>query len=239
MFAIKFGLTAATFDAHIYREVVDIYILAGYFARKSIDSEDCVLYSESAKHRCSRTVPVYIISLLPIIIGMPRGLKQTSAVVAIGFDVQEPGPNTFTQTSVDLNLSPLDEEVFVVLAINLDPFSPDAVAATDTLVQSSLTTTSQTAVQSLSNSNCLSVAASTIRAAGFVDGGCAFQTIAGETPPATLDYIGIIATNDFFVQVQGTGNLTTKGVSGKLYGYRAKADSAIYSGLVQSEVLSA
>ena len=45
---IKFSLTMATFDAHIYREVVDIYILARYFARESIDSEDCVLYSELA-----------------------------------------------------------------------------------------------------------------------------------------------------------------------------------------------
>lgn len=170
---------------------------------------------------------------------MPTGLKQTSQVVSIGFDAIEAAPNTFTQSTIDLNLSPLDNEVFVVLAVNLDPFSPDAIAATDTLVQSSLTTTSQTAVQSLSNANCLSVAASTIRAAGFVDGGCSFQTIAGETPPATLDYIGIIATNDFFVQVAGTGNVNPKGVSGKMYGYRARANADVYSALVQSEVLSA
>tara|TARA_Y100000004_G_C8678809_1_gene312458 strand:+ start:56 stop:568 length:513 start_codon:yes stop_codon:yes gene_type:complete len=170
---------------------------------------------------------------------MPKGLKQTSAVVSIGFDAIEPAPNTFTQNQIDLNLSPLDREVFVVLAINLDPYSPDAVAATDTLVSASLTTTSQTAVTSLANPNCLSVGASTIRAAGFVDGGCSFQTIAGETPPATLDYIGIIATNDFFVQVKGTGNVQFKGVTGRLYGYRAVADADIYAALVQSEVLSA
>lgn len=52
---------------------------------------------------------------------MPTGLKQTSSVVNIGFGVSESGANTFTQDSVDLNLSPLDREVFVVLAINLDP----------------------------------------------------------------------------------------------------------------------
>lgn len=170
---------------------------------------------------------------------MPRGLKQTSSVVSIGFAANETAPNTFVQSQIDLNLSPLDREVFVVLAINLDPFSPDGVAGVDTLVQSSLTTTSQTAVQSLQNTNCLSVAASTIRAAGFADAGVGFQTIAGETPPATLDYIGIIATNDFFLQCQGTGNLVAKGVSGKMYGYRARADADIFSALVQSEVLSA
>ena len=84
---------------------------------------------------------------------MPRGLKQTSSVVAIGFEAEESAANTFAQTTVDLNLSPLDREVFVVLAINLDPYTPDMVDAVDTLVASSLTTTSQTAVQELSNTN--------------------------------------------------------------------------------------
>ena len=86
---------------------------------------------------------------------MPKGLKQTSSVVAIGFQVTESAANTFTQGSVDLNLSPLDKEVFVVLAVNLDPFNPDAVQKKNTAVVSSLTTTSQTAVQNLSNSNCI------------------------------------------------------------------------------------
>ena len=170
---------------------------------------------------------------------MPTGLKQTSSVVAIGFSVDEALPNTFTQASVDLNLSPLDREVFVVLAVNLDPFTPDAIAATDTKVESSLTTTSQTAVQNLSNSNAIAVSGNFIKAAGFADGGVSFASVGAETPPATLEYIGIIATNDFFIQVEGRGNLAAKGMDGKIYGYRARADASIYAALVQSEVLSA
>ena len=170
---------------------------------------------------------------------MPRGLKQTSSVVPIGFSVDETGANTFTQASVDLNLSPLDNEVFVVLAINLDPFTPDPIAATNTSVACSLTTTSQTRVVNLSNSNCLAASTNAIRAAGFLDGGVAFASLGAETPPATLEYIGIIATNDFFIQVEGQNNLSIRGMDGKMYGYRARADSAIYAALVQSEVLSA
>ena len=170
---------------------------------------------------------------------MPRGLKETSSTVAIGFSIPETGPNTFSQGSVDLNLSPLDREVFVVLAVNIDPESPDAVAAANTAVNCSLTTTSQTAVATLANSNCIAVANERIRGAGYVDGGVGFQTQSLETPPATLEYIGIIATNDFFDQVNGLNNLLAKGCSGKLYGYRARADADIYSALVQSEVLSA
>jgi len=168
---------------------------------------------------------------------MPVGLKQTSSVVTIGFSVAESAANTFTQDSVDLNLSPLDREVFVVLAVNLDPESPEMIDGLSTAVNCSLTTTSQTAVQSLANSNCMSIANERIRADVGVAVG--FSTQALETPPSTLEYIGIIATNDFFVQVAGQNNTLAKGVSGKLYGYRARADAAIYSALVQSEVLSA
>ena len=170
---------------------------------------------------------------------MPTGLKQSSSVVSIGFSATETAANTFTQSQVDLNLSPLDREVFVVLAINLDPSTPDVVAGTTSRVSSSLTTTSQTAAVNISDSNCLANSNNTIRmAAGSIEG-VPFQTIGLETPPATLDYIGIIATNDFFVQVQGVGNANAKSVHGKLYGYRATATADIFAALVQSEVLSA
>jgi len=170
---------------------------------------------------------------------MPAGLKQTSSTVAIGFSTTESAANTFTQSSTDLNLSPLDREVFVVTAINLDPVAPDAVAGANTQVNCALTTTSQTVVTNLSNSNCLATAVLDIRATGFVDGGVGFTRNGMETPPATLDYIGIIATNDFFVSIQGQGNGGAKFVSGKLYGYRAQATADIFAALVQSEVLSA
>ena len=170
---------------------------------------------------------------------MPAGLKQTSSVVSIGFDVVESAPNTFTQASVDLNLSPLDREVFVVLGINLDNTFPDALTAVNTQVRSAVTSTSQTAMPTLGDANCLARSTDSIRAAGFVDGGVSFTHQALETPPAMIDYIGIIATNDFFVQIQGLNNLAAKGTAGKMYGYRAVANADIYAALVQSEVLSA
>jgi hypothetical protein len=168
-----------------------------------------------------------------------KGLKQTSAVVNIGFTVSETAPNTMAQNSIDLNLSPLDREVFVVLAINLDGSSPDAIAGTNTEVRGALTTTSQLTFPGINESNCLARRTVNIRAAGFVDGGVGFSASALETPPATLDFIGIIATNDFFVQIEGTNNLGLKTCNGKMYGYRAVADASIYAALVQSEVLSA
>lgn len=170
---------------------------------------------------------------------MPAGLKQTSATIAIGFNATETAANTFTQNSVDLNLSPLDREVFVVLGINLDPYSPTCVAGTSTSVKASVSTTSQTTVAQLDNANCLAVAINEIKMDPASVDGAVFQTLGLETPPAQLDYIGIIATNDFFVQVEGTANATARQVNGKMYGYRARATADIYAALVQSEVLSA
>ena len=165
-------------------------------------------------------------------------LKRSSSTIVIGARVEESAANTFTEASVDLQLNPLDNEVFVVQAINLDPGSPDAQAATNTAVTMTLTTTSQTALPTLDSSNVLGKAEKAIRAAGFVDGGVAFQESSMETPPAMLDYIGIISTNDFFLQIEGSGNAALKTGSAKVYGYRAKADAATYAALVQSEVLS-
>ena len=165
-------------------------------------------------------------------------LKRSSSTIVIGARVEESAANTFTQASIDLQLNPLDNEVFVVQAVNLDVGSPDAQAATDTATTMTMTTTSQTVLPPLNSSNVLGKAEKAIRAAGFVDGGVGFQENSMESPPTTLDHIGIIATNDFFLQIQGSANAAAKTGSAKVYGYRAVADAATYAALVQSEVLS-
>ena len=128
-------------------------------------------------------------------------------------------------------MNPLDQEVFVVLGIDLNPSPPDALAGIDTSTVCSLTTTTQTAVQGLSNSNTLAVGDRNIRAAGFVDGGVTFEHMAGETPSGDIPYIGLIATSNFFVQIKGTANAVVKTVSGRMWGYRATATAAQYAPL--------
>jgi len=165
-------------------------------------------------------------------------LKRSSSTIVIGARIVETAPNAFTQSRVDLQLNPLDNEVFVVQAINLDAQAPDAIAATDTGTRLAMTTTSQAAFPTNNQSNLLASASREIRAAGYLDGGVGFEQSSMETPPVSLDYIGIISTNDFFLQIQGGANLTPKIGTAKVYGYRAKADAATYAALVQSEVLS-
>ena len=170
---------------------------------------------------------------------MIMSFKKTSDTIAISFGLSETAANTYTEEQVDLQLDVLNNEIFVVLAIDLNPAAPDAVAATDTAMTCQLSSTSQTDISSLSNTNVLAVSERVIKAAGFVDGGVGFSHFSGETPTGDVEYIGLIATNNFFFALKGSANLTAKGASGRLWGYRARADAATYAALVQSEVLSA
>jgi hypothetical protein len=82
----------------------------------------------------------------------------------------------------------------------------------------------------------LSAGANQIR--GGIADGVGFSYASTDTPATQLEYLGIIATNDFFIQIVGANNTSAKGMSGRLYGVRARADASIYAALVQSEVLT-
>ncbi len=167
------------------------------------------------------------------------GFKRTSEPLAISFGLTESAPNTFTQEEIALQLDVLNNEVFVVLAVDLNCSPPDAQAGVDSAMSAQVASTSQPDIGSLAVTNIMAITERTIRAAGFVDGGVGFSHFSGETPTADLDYIGIIATNNFFFGLEGSNNLGAKTASGRLWGYRARADATTYAALVQSEILSA
>jgi len=166
-------------------------------------------------------------------------LKKTSDIIAISFDLEEDILNTFKQETINLSLDPLNNEVFVVVAVDLDVGAPSGLAGNNTQSNMSLTTTSKVGIANLSDSQCLARSQIKFQAAGFVDYAGVVITRSPETPVGNLDYIGIVATNNVFVQVKGTGNVGVIGGSGRMWGYRARADVGTYSALIQSEVLSA
>lgn len=165
------------------------------------------------------------------------GFKKTSDLIAVSFRVDETAANTFTQDEIALQLDVLNNEIFVVLAVDLNPTSPELVAAQNTETKACITSTSQSSFANLDNSNTIAVASLSIMsdAANSVS----FSRAAEESYSAQLDYIALISTNNFFVGVQGLHNTAVKSVTGRVWGYRAKADSSTYAALVQSEVLSA
>ena len=159
----------------------------------------------------------------------------------ISSSVEEAVAGTVASQQVSLQLSPLDKEVFVVTMVNLDPDAPDLITGTSTSVDVSLSTTERTTVGTIANSNVLASARTQIicNAASTADGGIAFQREDPLAADPNSGYVGIISTDDFFLNIVGTNNGNVKACRARIYGYRAKADAATYSAMVQSELLSA
>jgi len=165
-------------------------------------------------------------------------LKKTSEIVAVSFEIEEDVANTFKQNQVNLSLDPLNREVFVVLAVDLDVATPSGVPGTTTQSRMSVTSTSQSGSVTLADSACLAKVQLKI-VSGAPGDSVAYTDFHPDSPTAAgLDYIGIIATDNFYVQIKGANNTGPIGGSGRMWGYRARADADIYAALVQSEVLS-
>ncbi len=169
---------------------------------------------------------------------MPRGLKETSSIITIGASVEETAPNTFTTARVDLQLNPLDNEVFIVYGIDLDVEAPDLVGGAVTLSQGSVSSTQRTTIGGIDDSNVIAAARIETQEVG---GAAVTNGYSSDSGPATqLEYLAIIATNDFFCNVLGSpANPSTMNLNVRVYGVRARADASIYAALVQSELLSA
>ena len=167
------------------------------------------------------------------------GLKRTSEIVSISFSLNESAANTFTQEQIDLTLSPLDQEVFVVVATDLDPSAPDTIAGARTQSLATLTKSSQTSYKNLGNPNTIATAKRETATEAGGGAAAAYQQSALDTPVAEAEYIDVIATNNFFIAIQGVNNNIAMSLNGRLWGYRAKADASLYAALVQSEQLSA
>lgn len=172
---------------------------------------------------------------------MPTGLKQTSSPIQVSASVVESAANTLTVDTIELNLNPLDQEVFVVTQVNLDVNAPDSITATTTSVEATLSSTRRTTIGSISDQNVIAAGQRLIvcNAGMTPDGGHTFDREDPTFTSLSEDYIGIIATSNAFLNVVGLGNGNAKGARVRIFGYRATASASVYAALVQSEVLSA
>lgn len=180
---------------------------------------------------------------------MPKGLTASSEQIVVSFSLSEANPNSVISERVDLQLNALDQEVFVVTGVKLDLEACDARIATGAAVRTrSFASISKQDVSSsalgfgLANPSVIATASTEFQC----------EDTGGPTPvtatlfhmensidtPSQLEYVDVIATPDFFVNIFGVANNDAKSVEGKIYGYRAKASAAIYASLVQSELLS-
>ena len=169
----------------------------------------------------------------------PKGLKTTSSPIQISAFVTETALNTFAFEQIDLTLNVLDNEVFVVTQINLDVDAPDMTLFPRCSVNASVSTTQRTFVGSIAQTNNLASAQRII----IRDGGIPGEVVSFDREDPLFaaineDYLGIIATNNAFLNLQSDNCTAIKSARVRIYGYRASASSSVYAALVQSELLS-
>ena len=167
------------------------------------------------------------------------GFKKTSELLNIGLSVNESAANTYTSQEVQLPLSSLDREVFVVTDIIVDANIPDLVPGTNSTVTVQVTRTEETGMRSINNPTSLGRADE--RFFNPVPGELAYvpSSTPGQVRSASgspTDYLGIIATPNVFIAVQGSGNASAKFGAARITGYRAKADADTYAALVTEEI---
>jgi len=182
---------------------------------------------------------------------MPTGLKATSEPIAISAVFNQGTNNAFEVKRMDLQLNPLDLEVFVVTGVKIDFLNmpgrvPHGVNGTffpeyEAAVAKSLPTSMPT----IGSSNCVGYANLLAQQTSGGSGSTAtihsiIESNSTDTPPADMDYLDIIATSDFFLAVDSNavGPGETLSVAIRVHGYRARATAAQYAALVQSEQLS-
>ena len=182
---------------------------------------------------------------------MPSGLKSTSSPITISQSVQQGVANTFGVEAIDLQLNPLDNEVFVVTGVKIDFLvlpKPDVSLGTlnqqSPVFEVSVHKTRPAARGDIGGSSV--IASSRLMSFAQLDPtnsiitNAFVENNAMDVPPAAMDYLDIIATNNYFISVYSEQSPTNKVAAAvRLYGFRARADSNTYAALVQSELLSA
>lgn len=176
---------------------------------------------------------VYIWQPNPVVMG----LKQITDLVNIGGSVTESGANTYTEAIVNINLSPVDRQVFVITDVQFTSFEPDATPATTTEVQVQVSKVPQNGMLNPNSPDLVS------RTQKIIFGGVAefsmFETDFKGTSASTggrNDYLMILATEDAHLGIVGVNNAGAKQAQCRITGYFATADVATYNSLVLSEL---
>ena len=166
---------------------------------------------------------------------MASGLKRTSSDFFVSAKVIESAANTYTSSTITLPLNALDREVFVITGIIFDPATPSNLPATQCDSNLQLTRQVATNILRMSAFNLIGKSTETILG-GAAEFDFFSKTYGNQQIESGQDYVDVVATPNMFLGVLGNNNTGPLTSDIRVYGYRAKADSAVYSALIASEL---
>lgn len=165
------------------------------------------------------------------------GLKQITDLVNIGGTVTENAANTYTEAIVNINLSPVDRQVFVITDVQFTSTEPEAILGVNTQCLYQVSKTPQTGMLTAQSPDLVSRGQKRIYSgtAEFAYAETDFSHASASTGGRN-DYLMILATEDAHIAVAGLNNVGVMSASCRVTGYFATADAATYNSLVLSEL---
>jgi len=164
--------------------------------------------------------------------------KKTSQIFNIGARVTESAANTFTEAEIELPLSSLDREIFVVTDIVLSVPQHVVVANSKVVSDVQLTKTSVSNLRTINDPTVLSK-----KRVALDNTVAPVMAVTEEAHPADMtstggsrDYLGVIATPQFYIQAWTQNGTTATTGAARITGYRAKASADLYAALVTEEL---
>jgi len=168
-------------------------------------------------------------------------LKKTSSLMNLGGSINFVDGAAYAEIEMELPLSAIDRQVFVVTDVEVDHsvLFFDAAPTGTVSITAHIARSSKDSVQGINNPEVIATLQSaTIQSVS----GATYQ--ASRTPDqasngTNKDYLTVIATPNWFIGglfSSTTGGMSDRGVSARITGYIATADVGTYSALIVEQL---
>jgi hypothetical protein len=170
---------------------------------------------------------------------MPSAYKVTSDPFYVNGNLTESAASTYTETEISLPLDSLNREGILVHAVYFSGEEPERVPNAISQIRMQVTTTSKTGMVGANDANLLS------RQEKYITGGAAefsgphvIDVIASNEPYQESDNLGLVATDNLFLAIQGTNQGAAKACQFRAVCSRIKLTADAYAALVTNELSS-
>ena len=170
---------------------------------------------------------------------MAKAYTITSDPFYVNGNATETAADTFTQIEISLPLDALNREGVLVHGCYFSGQEPERVVNNVSQIRTQVTTTSKTAMVGANDANLLA------RQEKYIIGGAAefsgphlVDVLASNDPYQKDDVLGIVATDNVFLAIQGSNQTAAKECQVRLICSRIRLSADAYAALVTNELSS-
>lgn len=170
---------------------------------------------------------------------MAKAYQITSDPFFINANVTETAADTFTEVQISAPLDSLNQEGLLIHAVYFSGSEPERVANAESSVFYQLTSTSKTGRVFVNDANLIAAQQKIISGgAAEFSGPHTLDLLGGNEPYTTEMNLGIVATDDIFLAVQGFGQTAARSCQVRVVASRIKLTASAYAALVTNELSS-